>query len=138
MWAMIGLISGVALLGYVLLAVPPVSNDSAIDPPAFLLLLIGCLLSASSLGVIVALQVQRRSAQQPGRRQGSRSHKQTQVTTALRQGLIFGVTCTVLIGLAIAHLLDIIIALVVLLLAGFVEAFAQARTRRQNRPTRKK
>lgn len=134
---MIGLISGVALLGYLLLDVPPISSEGAINTPAFLLLLIGCLLATGSLGVMVALQFQRRLVQPPGRRQGARSRKQPHVTAALRQGLIFGVTCTVLIGLAIAHLLDIIIALVVLLLAGFVEAFAQARTRRQNRPPRK-
>jgi hypothetical protein len=137
LWAVIGLISGLALLGYILLAVPPASREGGIDTPVLLLLLIGCLLATSCLGIIVALQIHRRTTRQTGRRQGARNRKQPQADAALRQGFIFGITCTLLIGLAIVHLLDIVIALVVVLLAGFVEAFAQARSRRQVKQTHK-
>jgi hypothetical protein len=130
LWAVVGFLAGLMLLGYVVLAVPPATSNGAIDTPVFLLFLIACLLTASCFGILIALQVQRRSLPPSGKRQSARNRKRARPEVALRQGMIFGVTCTILIGLATTDLLDIVVALVVLLLAGFVEAFAQARSRR--------
>ena len=120
------LLCGAGLGGYVLLVLPPYLAANTVNSAALILLLVGLFLAVTGLGTLLALLLHRRwplLAGQAPRRPG----KPPPARAAIRQGLLLGLTVVILATLSALGALDIIIVLVTLLLAGLVEAFAQAR-----------
>jgi hypothetical protein len=124
---MSGLLSGAAGLAYVVLMVPPYETDGALSVVA-LLLFFGCLfLAAASGGALAALAIHQRWPALAGRRQRLRRDAPPPIEAALRQGILFGLVVATLAALSILRILDITFALVTILLAGLIEAYAQTR-----------
>jgi hypothetical protein len=118
---------GAIVAGYVVIYVSPYSVGDQLNVPALVLFFTGFFLLATGIGCAAALLLHRRwpvlAGPTPTRRQGER----TRPGVALRQGALFGLALATLVALAILRVLDITFAIVTLLLAGLIEAFAQAR-----------
>jgi hypothetical protein len=122
-----GALAGAAGLGYVLLAVPPYDAAGDLSVGA-LLLFFGCLfLFAGGIGALAAMALHRRWPALAGRRQRLRPYAPPPLDAALRQGILFGLVVATLLALSILRVLDITFALVTILLAGLIEAYAQTR-----------
>jgi hypothetical protein len=120
-------LGGAAGLAYVLAAIPPYEANGDLSVTA-LLLFFGCLfLLAAGLGALGALIIHQRWPALAGRRQRLRPGSPPPVEAALRQGILFGLVVAVLLALSILRVLDITFAIVTILLAGLIEAYAQTR-----------
>lgn len=121
------LLLGAGGLTYVVLMVPPYEASGDLSVTA-LLLFFGCLfLLAASAGALAAQALHKRWPALAGRRQRLRRDAPPPIEAALRQGILFGLVVATLAALSILRILDITFALVTLLLAGLVEAYAQTR-----------
>lgn len=124
--SILGLLTGGALLGYVLIVLPPYREGDQLDPVALLGLLSAVFLSFSSVGTLLALSLHQRWPALAGRK--SRQHRRTpSAEPALRQGVLAGLTMVTLLALAILRVLDVAVFIVTLLVAGLIEAFVQSR-----------
>ena len=124
-WLITGgmLVGGLALLGYLLLSVPPTDSSGALDVPAVVLFFIGLGLVGAGLGSLIAAILQR---QWPALAGGGAEHGPAW-GVALRQGVLFAAALLVLAGLALFQQLDIAFVAVTLVMVGLVEAFIQSR-----------
>ena len=120
------LLIGAGTMGYVILTLPPYIADNAVNTAALVLLLAGLFLAVAGLGMLVALLLHRRWPLLAGQTT-SRGGKAPPAGAAARQGLLLGLVAVILAALAAQRAFDITIVLVILLLAGLIEAFAQAR-----------
>ncbi len=125
-WLITGgmLVGGLALLGYLLLSVPPTDSSGALDVPAVVLFFIGLGLAGAGFGSLVAAILQR---QWPSLAGGAAADDGPAWGVALRQGLLFAAALLVLAGLALFQQLDIAFVAVTLVMVGLVEAFIQSR-----------
>jgi hypothetical protein len=122
-----GLLLGVGGLAYVVLRVPPYEQDGALSVLALLLFFGSLFLAAASGGALAALAAHQRWPALAGRRQRLRRDAPPPIEAALRQGILFGLVVATLAALSILRILDITFALVTILLAGLIEAYAQTR-----------
>lgn len=120
-------LAGAAALGYIVLAVPPYEAGGNLSIVALLLFFSSLFLLAASLGTLAAMAAHRRWPSLAGRRQRLRRDSPPAVESALRQGILFGLVMATLLALSILRVLDITFALVTILLAGLIEAYAQTR-----------
>lgn len=123
----LAVLAGAGGLAYVILTVPPYEANGDLSVTA-LLLFFGCLfLLAAGAGALSALAAHQRWPLLAGRRQRLRPDAPPVVEAALRQGILFGLVVATLLALSILRMLDITFALVTILLAGLIEAYAQTR-----------
>ena len=115
--------SGLALLGYLLLSVPPTDSNGALDVPAVVLFFIGLGLAGAGFGTLVAAILQR---QWPALAGGA-ADQGPAWGVALRQGVLFAAALLALAGLALFQQLDFAFVAVTLVMVGLVEAFIQSR-----------
>ena len=118
---------GAGGLGYVILLVPPYEAAGGLSPAALLLFFGSLFVLTAAAGALLALALHRRWPALAGQRQKLRWGATPPVEAALRQGILLGVVVATLTGLAILRVLDITFALVTVLLASLIEAFAQTR-----------
>lgn len=124
--SILGLLSGGALLVYVLRNLSPYSEGERLNPVALLLFVAGVFLIVSSGGVLAALALHRRWPALAGRKTRQRRQPLT-AGPALRQGILTGLTAVTLIALAMVQVLDVAVLIVTLLVAGLIEAYVQSR-----------
>lgn len=120
-------LTGAAGLGYVIAAVPPYDDDGNLTVTALLLFFASLFLLTAGGGSLLALALHRRWPLLAGQRQKGRWETAPPADAALRQGILFGLIAATLTALSILRILDITFALVTVLLAGLIEAFAQMR-----------
>lgn len=125
--AVAGLLGGAVVLAYVLASVPPYTPNHQLSAPALLLFFAAVFLMTAGLGSLVALSLHQRWPALAGRRAALRPGQRPNGDGALRQGILLGITIAILTALSILRILDITFALVTLLLAGLIEAYAQTR-----------
>ena len=125
--AVAGLLGGAAALAFVLANVPPYTPGHQLSATALLFFFGALFLVTASLGALVALVLQRRWPALAGRRAVRRPGQRPNGDSALRQGILLGITIATLAALSILRILDVTFALVTLLLAGLIEAYAQTR-----------
>lgn len=119
-------LAGAGGLGYVILAVPPYAGGG-LSTPALLLFFAALFVLMAAGGSLLALALHRRWPVLAGVRRTLRAGDTPPTDAALRQGILFGLVVATLTGLSILRLLDITFALVTILLASLIEAFAQTR-----------
>lgn len=125
--ATIAAIAGMALLGYILWAVPPTHPSGQINNAAVLLFLLGMLASVFGLGTLVALALHRRWPALAGVRDPRR---RADPWVAARQGVLLALAVGVMLVLTLTRMLDLAFAMVTLVLAGLIEGFFQNRRAR--------
>lgn len=118
---------GAGGLGYALLVVSPYEEAGNLSVSALLLFFAGLFGLTAAIGSLLALALHRRWPALAGQRQKRRWGANPPVEAALRQGILLGLMVATLTGLAILRVLDITFALVTILLASLIEAFAQTR-----------
>lgn len=124
--SILGLLTGGALLVYVVSTLSPQREGGQLDPVALLGLFSGVFLTFSSVGALLALSLHRRWPALAGRK--SRQQRQAfSADPALHQGVLVGLTTATLLALAILRVLDVAVFIVTLLVAGLIEAFVQSR-----------
>lgn len=123
----VALIPGAALLIYVLLFVPPYTEDGQLSATALLLLFGALFLVTGATGTFVALALHRRWPSLAGHPVRRRSASNPAADAALRQGILVGLTVSAIVALSILRVLDIAFLIVTILLATLVEAYAQTR-----------
>ncbi|MCB9137939.1 MAG: hypothetical protein H6642_06295 [Caldilineaceae bacterium] len=116
------LLSGLALLGYLLLLTPPIDSTGSLNVPAIILFFTGLGLTAAGFSSSVAAVLH---DQWPGLAGVKRGRPDRLI--ALRQGLLIAAAVLALAALALAQQLDIAFVIVTLLMVGLVEAFIQSR-----------
>jgi len=119
---------GAGGLGYVIWIVPPYDDVGSLSPAALLLFFGSLFVLTAAIGALGALALHRRWPALAGQRQKLRWGAAPPVEAALRQGILLGVVVATFTGLAILRVLDITFALVTVLLASLIEAFAQTRS----------
>jgi ABC-type branched-subunit amino acid transport system permease subunit len=125
--ATIAAVAGVALLIYLLWAVPPVLPNQQPNNAALLLFLLGMLALVFGLGALVALALHRRW---PGLAGVRDARRRPDPWVAARQGVLLALAVGVMLLLTLMRMLDIAFALVTLVLAGLIEGFFQNRRTR--------
>lgn len=120
-------LAGAAGLSYVIGAVPPYDDAGELSTTALLLFFAGIFIVVAATGSLAALALHRRWPSLAGQRQKLRPGKTPPADAALRQGILLGLVAATLTALSILRVLDITFALVAVLLATLVEAFAQTR-----------
>lgn len=124
-WGILGLVVGGGGLSAVVLFVPPYAAGQRLSPTALLLFFAALFLFVASAGSLLALALHRRwPALAGGARRGNRKPI---ADPALRQGILAALVVVTLTALAAVRALDVAFVIVVVLLAGLVEAYAQAR-----------
>jgi hypothetical protein len=118
---------GALALAYVIAVVPPYDTEGSLSAAALLAFFGALFLLSAGLGALVAQALHRRWPALAGRRQRLRPATMPGIEPALRQGILFGLVVATLAALSILRLLDVTFALVTVLLAGLVEAYAQSR-----------
>ena len=119
-------LTGAAILGYILWAVPPFLSDGSANTAALILFLFGLLLLVFGVGSLVSLALHRRWPALAGVRDRRR---RPAPWVALRQGALLALAVGVMLLLTLLHMFDLAFALVTLVLAGLVEGFFQNRQR---------
>lgn len=114
-------------LGYALIGMSPYDEAGNLSISALLLFFGNLFALTASLGSLLALALHKRWPALAGQRQKQRWVAAPPVEAALRQGILLGLVVATLTGLAILRVLDVTFALVTILLAGLIEAFAQTR-----------
>ena len=128
-WSTFAALVGAASLAYLLSSVAPLHPDGSFRLPALVGFFAGALLLVGGMGTALALVLHERFPALAGvdpRRPGDGAAPEA----AVRQGILSGATAAVLLLLGLFDLLDIAFVIVVLLLAGMVEAFWQNRPHR--------
>jgi hypothetical protein len=120
-------LAGAAGLGYVIFVVPPYDEAGNLSVTALLLFFAGLFLLTAAAGALLALALHQRWPALAGQRQKGRWGQGPRPDAALRQGILLGLVVATLTALSILRVLDITFALVTVLLAGLIEAFAQMR-----------
>jgi hypothetical protein len=120
-------LAGVAGLGYVIYAVPPYDDAGDLSVTALLIFFGSLFLLTAAAGSLLALALHRRWPALAGQRQKLRWDASPPIDAALRQGILLGLVVATLTALSILRILDITFALVTVLLASLIEAFAQMR-----------
>lgn len=118
---------GAGGLGYVVFAVPPYDDAGNLTATALLLFFTSLFLLTAATGSLLALMLHRRWPALAGQRQKPRREETPPADAALRQGILLGLIVATLTALSILRILDITFALVTVLLASLIEAFAQMR-----------
>ena len=121
-------VAGAGGFAYVILAVPPYAEAGGLSLGALLLFFGSLFVLTAAVGLLLALALHRRWPALAGQRQKLRWGATPPVEAALRQGILLGLVVATLTALAIVHMLDITFALVTILLASLIEAFAQTRS----------
>ena len=124
-WFITGLmlVTGLALLGYLLFSIPPTDENGALDVPSVVLFFIGLGLAATGFGSLVAAILHSQWPALAGAPAGSGSAR----VAALRQGILFSIAVLIMAGLALFQQLDFAFVAVTLVMVGLVEAFVQSR-----------
>lgn len=126
--ATLSLLTGGALLFYLIGNVPPTTDDQSLNPAALLLGLAGVFLVAAGAGIVAALLLHRRWPVLAGRQTVRRGRSKVPPTAAaIRQGILCALVVMTLVTLSIARSLDIAFLIVTFLVAGLIEAYAQTR-----------
>jgi hypothetical protein len=118
---------GAGALAYVIAVVPPYERTGSLNAGALLAFFAALFLLSAALGALAAQALHRRWPSLAGRRQRLRPATAPGIEPALRQGILFGLVVATLTALSILRLLDVTFAIVTVLLAGLVEAYAQSR-----------
>jgi hypothetical protein len=119
-------LTGAAMLGYILWAVPPLFTDGQPNTAALILFIFGLLMLVFGVGSLVSLALHRRWPMLAGSRDRRR---RPAPWIALRQGALLALAVGVMLLLALLRMFDLAFALVTLVLAGLVEGFLQSRQR---------
>jgi hypothetical protein len=122
--ATLAAVVGVALLLYLLWAVPPTLPSGQTNNAALLLFLLGLLALVFGLGSLVALALHRRW---PGLAGVRDPRRRPDPWVAARQGILLALAVGVMLLLTLMRMLDVAFALVTLVLAGLIEGFFQNR-----------
>jgi succinate dehydrogenase hydrophobic anchor subunit len=125
--ATLAAVTGVALLVYLLWAVPPTLPSGQTNNAALLLFLLGMLALVFGLGALVALALHRRW---PGLAGVRDPRRRADPWVAARQGVLLSLAVGVMLLLTLLRMLDVAFALVTLVLAGLIEGFFQNRRTR--------
>lgn len=126
--AVFGALAGALVLGYLVVYISPYGADGQLSVSAVLLFFAALFGLTAGAGALVALRMHRRWPALAGRRSRSRPFEVPPADPALRQGILLGISVATLAALSILRLLDVTFALVTLILAGLIEAYAQTRT----------
>lgn len=123
----VGALAGAVGLGYAIYTLSPYDADGNLSVTALLLFFASLFLLTAAAGSLIAMALHRRWPALAGQRQRVQWEGPPAADAALRQGILFGLVVATLIALSILRVLDITFALVTILLAGLIEAFAQTR-----------
>jgi hypothetical protein len=119
--------AGVAGLGYVVFGLSPYEEAGELSAWALLTFFASLFVLTAALGSLAALVLHKRWPALGGQRFRPRWEENPPVEAALRQGILLGLVVATLTALSILRILDITFALVTMLLATLIEAFAQTR-----------
>jgi hypothetical protein len=122
-WSLLLMLAGSSALAYLLTSVSPHLSDGQLDLPMLVLFLLALLLLVTGVGTAVALLIHR---QWPSLG-GSKRRSLSKPNVALRQGFLFACAIIANLLLALFQMFDLVFVLVLLLLAGLVEAYLQHR-----------
>lgn len=125
--ATVAAVTGVALLVYLLWAVPPTLPSGQTNNAALLLFMLGMVALVFGLGALVALALHRRW---PGLAGVRDPRRRADPWVAARQGVLLSLAVGVMLVLTLLRMLDLAFALVTLVLAGLIEGFFQNRRTR--------